>query len=410
MSKRQISSLSNLVNENFGYLIENKQRKAVNNSASYICSQQKLSFKINQFIKDNPNVSTKDRLSFYSKNKLKSLVAMSNMPALVQKVFNYHIEQNFDLNYSTKEVISSKTGICRASVGNAHRWLTDNGIMISKDLGVGRLKCRQFNLDVAGWKLEAIRNKDFFNDTLRNASAKIWPLISIKNNINTSIIKKENPREELRDDYSRNKTTFELDESVRQQERLMVPLEAKKRLNLEEKASTLIDWMLPKEKAFRIGLNGSHKIQLIKMVGSKKLHIDKLKEAIEIILKMADHPLGNKKIKNWMSLLFSSLRKRGNIVYDATYTWEKEIADENNRIKEQEYLIKKQKEEQDLLRIKNDKDGQLRGDIIQDQGKYLREFLTKFQNEIPISEDDLRRRKKLEEMEARKKARLNPKD
>ena len=111
-----------------------------------------------------------------------------------------------------------------------------------------------------------------------------------------------------------------------------------------------------------------------------------------------------------MNLLFSSLRKKGNIVYDATGTWDREIDDENNRIKEKEYFIKKQKEEQDLLRIKKDKDDQLRGDIVQDQGKYLREFLTKFQNEIPISEDDLRRRKKFEEMEARKKARLNPKD
>lgn len=410
MTKQVLSSFYDIVNENFGYLKENKQRTAITNAINYRCSQNKILFKTNQFIKNNPSVSTKDRLSRFSRNKLQKLVAMSNMPSTYQTVFNYHLEQNYLLDYMTVKVISENTGISRCSIYRAYKWMVNAKIMVIKSLGVGRLKCRQFNLDVTEWKLEAIRNKDFFNDTLRNAMSQFETLISIKNKNNTSIIKKENPRDEYKEDYSRNKTIFELDESARQQAKLMAPLEAQKRLNLEEMASTMMDSMISKEDAARIDFNGSHKIQFVKMVGSGKLHIDKLKEAIEIILKMANHPLGNKKIKNWMNLLFSSLRKKGNIVYDATYTWDKEIADRNNRIKEKEYFIKKQKEEQDLLRIKKDKDDQLRGDIVQDQGKYLREFLTKFQNEIPISEDDLRRRKKFEEMEARKKARLNPKD
>jgi hypothetical protein len=196
MSGPLLLSLTDSVNKNFNVLIENKQRKAASNPINYRCTQNKILFKQNKFIHENPHVSTKDRLPRSSKNKLQKLAAMSNMPPYVQIIFNYHLEQNFDLDYTTKKVISERTGISETSVWRAHKWLVDHNIMVIKQFGVGRLRCRQFNLRITEWSMQPLRNKDFFFDTLRNALVQIEPLISIKNNIKTSLI--ENKKNQLK--------------------------------------------------------------------------------------------------------------------------------------------------------------------------------------------------------------------
>jgi hypothetical protein len=402
MTRHFLTSLSDSVNENFNFLIEKKQRTAAPNAIDYRCSQNKILYRTKLFIKQNPEVSTKDRLPFPVKNNVKKIVQLANIPMAPKVLLNHYLSQNYDLDYTSLRIISAKTGLSVSTIQRANKWLNNAKILVEKDLGAGRLKCRQVNLRIADWSIQPIEKKQYFFDTRRNVLGQIDQLIGVNLKPNTSIKRIEENKQK-----TPMPNVMEIDKRQKEIDEKEHHAQLKKRAKLEQKAQEAIEPLINHPTAKKAGFNKSHLIQLTKTIANigpkkreimngKALRIDMAVKCLENIIKGLEHPLGKEEIKNAPNLVFGQLRK-GLIYDDPTRTFDRKLEKRQEEARKQVEDSRRRREweleQQKLAERKPEK-------AVSDPWLIVRSYLD--QTGKGQNEDNIRRQKQLDDLKRRR--------